>query len=142
MLPDRVWDRHANPKSGWTRLLAHPVLIAAIYTRKWRLFAAAVAFLVINPVLFSEPESAEEAWMSRVVRAEQRWTDAGEPLFGIGFPQVLNLVQVPVFCYNLYAAARRRPLGAVLSTAAAMGLKLWFVNELVKRTENGTEPAE
>lgn len=135
MLPDDAWARHSNPRSGWTRLLAYPVLILAVYARDRRLLAGTLGFLAVNPVLFAEPETESEAWMSRVVRAEQRWTDAGAPLFGIGFPQVLNLLQVPVFCYNVYAAARRRPLETAAATAATMALKLWFVHELVTETE-------
>ena len=133
VLPDDAWARHSNPKSGWSRLLAYPVLIVAIYARDRRLLAGTLAFLAVNPVLFPAPDAESDAWMARVVRAERRWTDAGNPLFGLGFPQVLNLLQVPVFAYNLYAAARRRPVGTVLATAATMALKLWFVNELVKR---------
>lgn len=136
MLPEGVWDRHSNPKSGWSRLLAYPVAILAIYGRRWRLLAATAVFLAVNPLLFAEPESETDAWMSRVVHAEQSWTDAGEPLFGVGFPQALNLLQVPVFCYNLYVAVRRRPVRTAVATAATMALKLWFVNELVSRTES------
>ena len=94
--------------------------------------------LAVTPVLFPEPETERDAWMSRVVRAEQRWTEAGQPLFGLGFPQVLNLLQVPVFCYNVYAAVRRRSVVTVAATAATMALKLWFAGELVTRTEAAT----
>ena len=137
MLPENVWERHSNPKSGWTRLAAYPVLVFALYARNWRLFLATVAFTALNPILFAAPESPSDDWMSRVVRAEREWTDAGNPLFGTGFPQVLNLLQLPVFCYNLYAAYRRYPLRTLLATIATMTLKLWFVAELVDRTAAG-----
>lgn len=141
MLPDDAWARHSNPRSGWTRLLAYPVLIVAIYARDRRLLAGTLGFLAVNPVLFSEPEAETDAWMSRVVRAEQCWTDAGNPLFGLGFPQVLNLLQVPVFAYNVYVAVKRRPVETAVATAGTMALKLWFVNELVKATENAARSA-
>ncbi|MDF9747020.1 DUF6653 family protein [Natrinema salsiterrestre] len=133
MLPDFVWDRHSNPKSGWTRLLAYPVLIAAGFTRRWRLLALTVAFLVCNPLLFPEPESESDDWMHTVVRAEQQWSDRGRPFIGLGFPQILNLLQLPVFASNIYAVYERRPVATVVTTAATMGLKLWFVAELVRR---------
>ncbi|WP_265109797.1 DUF6653 family protein [Halosolutus halophilus] len=135
MLPESVWDRHANPNSGWSRLATYPVLVFALYARKWWLLALTGLFVLVNPILFPEPdpETATDDWMFRVVRAEQQWTDDGNPLLGLGFPQVLNLVQVPVFCYNLYAAYRRQPVRTLLATIATMGLKLWFVAELVDR---------
>lgn len=133
MLPESVWRRHSNPKSGWSRLLSYPVLVFALYARKPRLLGATAAFVALNPVLFPEPESEPGDWMYRVVRAEEEWTAAGNPLVGLGYPQVLNLVQIPVFCYNVYAAYRRYPARTLLSTAATMALKLWFVSELVGR---------
>ena len=56
--PDRFWDRHSNPKSGWTRLLATPVLVFAIYGRKWLLAGLTVLFIAVNPILFPEPDEA------------------------------------------------------------------------------------
>jgi len=132
MLPDAVWERHANPLSGWSRLLAFPVLIVAIYTRKWLALAATVGFLAVNPLLFPAPEEEPDAWMYRVVRAEQHWTDADNSLFGTDFPQVLNVLQIPAFLLALGGALKRRPLATIVGTAATMALKLWFVNELVK----------
>lgn len=133
MLPDAVWNRHANPKSGWTRLLAYPVLVAAVYARNVPLLGATIAFLVVNPLLFPEPDPEEGDWMTDAVRAEQWWTETDRPLVGLGFPQVLNLLLVPVFAYNLIAAVRRRPVATVVTTVATMALKLWFVAELVVR---------
>jgi hypothetical protein len=34
-MDDRVWRRHANPWSGWTRVTALPLLVLAIWSRVW-----------------------------------------------------------------------------------------------------------
>lgn len=133
MLPDTAWERHSNPKSGWTRLLAYPALIVGIYTRKWVALGATLFFIAINPVLFSAPDEEPDDWMYRGVLAERQWSDRGKPFVGLGFPQVLSLVQIFAFLANLYAAYKRRPLATAATTVATMALKLWFVNELIKR---------
>jgi hypothetical protein len=138
LLPDAVWDRHANPLSGWSRLLATPVLFAAIYWRRPRLLLATVAFLVLNPVLFSPPdEDAADDFMYRVVRAEEAWDDTGNSVLALTYPQVLNVLNLGAAAYALVAAVRRRPLGTALGCAATMGLKLWYVGELVRRYDRG-----
>jgi hypothetical protein len=48
-----------------------PVLLYAVYHRRPRLLAAGIGFLLINPVLFPEPERTDN-WLSEVVLAE-RW---------------------------------------------------------------------
>ncbi|WP_435146166.1 DUF6653 family protein [Halobaculum sp. P14] len=132
-LEETFWQRHANPKSGWSRVLVLPVLLYAVYRQRWRLAVAAVAFTLLNPFLFSPPET-DDAWMTRVVLAERWWTaesDAG--LFDASYPNVLNLLNVPASGYALVAAARRRPIRAAAAGAASMLLKFWYVAELVRR---------
>lgn len=141
MLPDWVWARHSNPKSGWSRLLAYPVLILAVYARRWTLLGATVVFLLVNPLLFSEPESETDDWMYRAVRAERQWSE-GNSFVGLRFPAVLNLVQIPVVGYNLYVTYERRAVETLVSTGAVMVLKLWFVNELVKRYDRSKSTPE
>jgi carbon monoxide dehydrogenase subunit G len=132
-LPDGFWNRHSNPKSGWSRMLLMPLLAAAVYARRPRLLLATVAFAVLNPLLFPEPEEPPTGdFMYRVVRAEEAWTREGRPLFGPGYPEVLNGLNVAATLYTVYAAAKRRPAGTVLATAASMGLKLLFVAEVVR----------
>jgi hypothetical protein len=133
MLPDTVWRRHSNPKSGWTRLLAYPALILGIYTRKWLALGVTLVFVAVNPVLFSEPEEEPDDWMYRGVLAERQWSERGKPFVGLGFPQVISLLQIGAFAGNLYAAYKRKPLATALGTVVTMALKLWFVNELIKR---------
>ena len=132
-LEDAFWARHSNPWSGWSRVAVSPALAYAIYRRNWRLLAAAVAFTVVNPVLFPRPERTDN-WMSRGVLAEREWIESGNGTVGTDYPNVLNLLSAPAWLYALYAAFRRRPLGTAVATAASMALKLWWVGAISRRT--------
>ncbi len=132
-MTETFWRRHSNPKSGWSRTLTLPVLLYAVYRRDGRLFAAVVAFAVLNPVLFSPPET-DDAWMTRVVLAERWWTaEMGRGLLDASYPNVLNLFTSLATGYALLAAWRRRPVRAALAGAGSMGLKFWYVGALVRR---------
>ena len=125
------WERHTNPKSGWSRLLITPALLYAIYHRNPRLAAASIGYAVINPVLFSPPKETD-AWMSRVVLAEQWWTqDHG--VIGLGYPNVLNVCNLGATAYAVVAAAGKQPVRTAGAGAASMLLKLWYVAALVRR---------
>ncbi|WP_321166987.1 DUF6653 family protein [Halopenitus persicus] len=106
---ETFWNRHSNPKSGWSRMLVSPVLLYAVYQRRWRLAGAVVVFTVVNPVLFGPPAD-DQAWMTRVVLAERWWTmEHGQPVFELSYPNVLNVLNIPVAGYAFIAAYRRRP---------------------------------
>lgn len=139
-IPDHVeeefWNRHSNPKSGWSRTLLMPALLYGIYHRKWRFVGAALLFTLINPVLFSPPED-DEAWMTRVVLAERWWTrERKESLFDYSYPNGLNLLNIPVSIYALVAAYRRQPVRAGSAGLVSMGLKFWYVGALVRRYDS------
>lgn len=136
---DAFWERHASPWSAGTRVLASPVLMYAVYRRKRRLLAATLAFLVVNPVLFPRPGRTDN-WLSRGVLAEREWIRAGNPTVGRDYPDVLNLLAAPTWLLAVYAAVRRRPIATVLATAAAMALKLWWIEEITRRTEDVAVP--
>ena len=126
------WERHANPRSGWSRTVTLPAVVYAVHERRWRLLVAAVLFALLNPVLFSKPDDAE-AWMTKVVLAERRWRESGDDL---GALQALNVANVPVTLYAFYAAYRRDTGGATVATALSMTLKFAFVAALVRRYED------
>ncbi|MDS0258331.1 hypothetical protein NDI56_02775 [Haloarcula sp. S1CR25-12] len=146
MVPDRpddaspldryFWARHANPKSGWSRVATMPLLMACIYRRNWRGLALTLAFVLLNPVLFSPPED-DSAWMTRVVYGERLWTR--ESHGWLSYPEILNVGNGLAVAYALYAAVRQRPAETALATALSMTLKLWFVSEMVHRYENRAE---
>jgi hypothetical protein len=122
------WQRHANPWSGWTRVLAYPLLMLGVYRRDGRLLAGTTLFVLLNPVLFPAVDS-DEAWMSRVVLGERLWLSEGRKT---SLVNLLNVANVPVSLYAVYAAYRRRPVRTALATAGSMLLKFLFVNEMVK----------
>ena len=142
---ETFWRRHANPKSGWSRTLALPVILYAVYRRDRRFLLAALAFTALNPLLFSPPES-EDAWMTRVVLAERWWTDElGRSVFGLSYPGVLNTANLATAGYAVLSAYRRRPRRTAVAGAATMALKFWFVAALVRRYDDraasaGTDP--
>lgn len=127
-LKNAVWERHANPLSGWSRVLTLPVLMYGIYARRPRVVAAALGFTVVNPVLFSPPENAD-AWMTRVVLGERmyyRHREGRRPV------DLLNYVNGPVTAYAVYSAYRQRPVRTVLFTGVGMATKFLFVGYVAR----------
>ncbi len=132
---ENMWARHSNPKSGWSRMAAGFVAVGALYHRQWKLLGATLLFLLINPVLFREPSEELDNWMHKVVRAEERWTDDGYRLIGLGYPQILNTVSIPIGLYGLYAAYKRNPVSTLVFTLVSQGLNQWCLKEIIEYYE-------
>lgn len=127
-LADWVWERHANPWSGWSRVVTLPILMYGIYARKPRVVAAVLVFTVVNPVLFAPPDD-DEAWMTQVVLGERlyyRHRDGRRPI------DLLNYVNGPVTAYAVVAAYRRQALRTALFTALSMATKVLFVGYVAR----------
>lgn len=133
---DDVWARHSNPKSGWSRLLSWPVFVVALYYRKWWLMALTTLFVAVNPILFREPVEESDDWMYKVVRAEERWTNDGHRLLGLGYPQILNTLSVPAMVYGLYAAYKRKPVSAAMFTLASQVLNQYCMKVIIGHYED------
>ncbi|WP_083898785.1 DUF6653 family protein [Natronococcus jeotgali] len=130
---ETFWERHSNPKSGWSRVLVLPVLLYAVYHRSWKLAVSTVVFTAINPLLFSSPES-NDAWMTQVVLAERWWTEEQkQSVIGVSYPNILNLLNIPVTGYSFVSAYRKQPIRATLGGLTSMMLKFWYVRSLVRR---------
>jgi hypothetical protein len=132
LFPERFWARHANPWSVRTRFLIGPLLFVALYGRRWWLLAATLVFTAVNPVLFPAPERTD-SWESQAVLAEQWWFGEGHRTFETTYPGLINYVSAPAFVLSLVAAFARKPALAGASMALSMGLKVVFVNELVRQ---------
>ncbi len=137
LLPERFeawfWARHSNPKSGWTRVPTGPVVVYALYRRDWRLLCAALVWTVVNPFLFAAPGN-EDAWMTRAVLAERWWIrEESNRTTGFDGANAYNTGAAIAAVFAVYAAWRRRPAGATLGAALLVGLKLWWLELLVRR---------
>ena len=77
-MDDEVWERHANPYSGWSRVPVLSLLALAIWSRVWLGWWALVPIILIfvwiwfNPRLFPAPKSTDN-WMSKGVLGERVW---------------------------------------------------------------------
>lgn len=139
---ERLWRRHSNPKSGWSRTVLMPALLFAVYHRNWRLAGAALLFTVLNPILFAPPEN-DNAWMTRVVLAERWWTrEQQEGIFDFTYPNGLNLLNIPISVYAFVAAYRRQPVQASVAGVLSMALKFWYVGALVHQYDTANERAD
>lgn len=105
----------------------------AIYRRDRRLVLATTAYVAVNPVLFPPPRRTD-SYLSRIVLAERAWLADGNGTVGTGYPNVLNLCNVPVSLYALASAVRRDPVGTVVGTLGVMALKLWWTDAVLRET--------
>jgi hypothetical protein len=138
-MSDAVWQRHANPISGWSRVPVLPLLALGIWSRVWLGWWALlpiVAVLIwtwLNPRIFPVPNSIDN-WMSKGVLGERvllnrskepipfhhaRMATILNVLAGVGLiPFVVGLVQL-----NVWAT--------VAGTSVMMIAKLWFLDRMV-----------
>ena len=133
------WDRQANPYSGRAQLATGPLLVYAFYCRNWKLLGATLVFALASPAVFPEREVDSDSWFTRASRASESSLAAGTPVFGREWPGVLNVATALTFLYTLAAARRQRPVGTAVGTALFMGLKLWYLDELVREYDRREE---
>lgn len=137
-MSDRVWRRHANPWSGWTRLSALPLLALAGWSRVWigwwslPALGAAAAWIWLNPRVFPEPVRLD-AWMSRGVMGERILLGHRDevPSGHRTAATVLAWLSVPGAALMAWGVAALWWEGAVLGTLLAMLPKLWFLDRMV-----------
>lgn len=75
-MDERVWERHANPWSVWSRFATFPLLMLAIWSWHWIGWIALLPvallalWLWLNPRVFPPPASTQ-SWASRAVLGER-----------------------------------------------------------------------
>lgn len=149
-MDDRTWARHANPLSGWTRVVILPLLALTIWLRAplgpwiWAVLALLILWTWLNPRVFPEPASLD-SWMSRGVLGERLWLARKAVPIPVGHARaavVLNTVAglglVPLI-FGLW----RYDLGLTLTgLSLTMGCKLWFLDRMVWLHADMTRRAE
>lgn len=138
-MDDAVWERHANPYSGWSRVPVLPLLALAIWSRVWigwwSLAPIALIFLWIwlNPRLFSAPVSTDN-WMSKGVMGERVWLNRKKVPIPVHHERVTALLNMLAglglipFAYGLY---QLNEWMVIAGTVIMMIAKLWFLDRMV-----------
>ena len=91
------WMRHANPWSVWVRFAVLPLLALAVWSRVWigwwsvLAVAAALVFMVVEPLLFPVPRSTR-TWASKGVLGERVWAERTT----VAVPEQFATSRVPV----------------------------------------------
>ncbi len=132
----RVWKRHSNPWSVWTRILSYPLVYVPVWNRSWKQGAAVAAWFAANPVLFPEAEG-DEPWATRGVLGEELWT-AERPR---DLSMLINTASAAFFAGGLLATYRRRFWPMMLGAGAALLLKLWYIDRMVFYNEQHRDAA-
>jgi hypothetical protein len=120
-LTRKVFEHHSNPWSAWTRLLSTPLVLVPFWTRSWRHGALVGAWLLLNPIVFSEPKD-DSAWATRAMLGEEMWI-AKRPL---DKAMAVNVAASAFGIGGVVGALKRRPLPAVLCTASEVVLLLLY----------------
>ena len=134
---ERLWKRHSNPWSVWTRILSYPLVYVPFWNRNWKQGAAVAAWFAANPVLFPETKS-DESWATRGVLGEQLWT-AERPR---DLSTLINSVSAAFFAGGLLATYRRRFWPMAFCAVVALLLKLWYIDRMTFYYERHRRPTD
>jgi len=124
----KIWKRHTNPLSGWTRVMAFFLIPILIWFQNWYLLIGLLIFFAINPILFPEPKSKNN-WMSKSILGEELWTKKG--VLQKDFPTILNLFNGLFFFVLIYGAYKNLLGITVFSTIISSVFKLWYLDRMV-----------
>jgi len=143
LMNDETWQRHANPLSGYSRMLTLPMLVLLLWKRRslggWTWVG--LLFLMIwnwwNPRAFPRPKQTNN-WMSKAVLGERIWLQRGQlqvppPLTkGIERWILLSASGMPFLIHGLW---RFRPGSTGIGMVLIYLGKLLFLNRMVKLTD-------
>ena len=134
ILSDRMWERHTNPWSGWTRVLIMPVLAYGLYTHNWWVLVGTAIWAVINPMVFPKSDRIDN-WMSKGVIGERIYY-ANNKKFKRDLPTFLNALNIPVFAAFIYYGWRQELVPLILAGLLTMTLKFWFIDRMARLAED------
>ena len=102
IMKDETWYRHANPWSGWSRILSQPILYVPIWflqdfianpVQNWYVilgFILVAVWYAINPLIFPKPKNYDN-WISKGVLGEKAWTTLGVKDINFAFGVVIAI---------------------------------------------------
>lgn len=130
ILSEHTWERHANPWSGWTRVLSMPALAIGLYLHNFWVLGGVIVWLIVNPMLFTKPKSVDN-WMSKGVLGERLYYSDGKK-FKKDLPTLLNVLNIPTFAAFLYFSWQQEVMAMLLAGLLAMTIKFWFIDRMVR----------
>jgi hypothetical protein len=153
-MDDDAWRRHANPWSGWTRIvLGAPLLTLALWSRAWlglgpslALTALVAGWIWLNPRAFPPPADYG-AWMSRAVPGERIWLMRARLDVPAHHRRAANALTVAAALFAvpwLWGLAVLDPWLTLGGLAGSVGAKMWFCDRMVwlHADLTGTRPGE
>ena len=138
-LDDERWARHANPWSGWTRmLLGLPLLCLAIWSRVWLDWwaivpiAAVGLWLFLNPRMHS-PAKDDRSWISKAVFGERLWTqraDTAIPNHHHAPVRLLNGISALGALFVVWGLVALDLQILLFGSVVSWGAKAWFLDRM------------
>ena len=136
-MSDRVWARHANPWSCYTRFSALPLLALAIWSRvwigpwAWLAVAVAILWVWVNPRAFPPPANLDN-WASRGVLGERVYLNRRDEVrahhkswaTGLAWASLPGGVVMGLGLWWLDV------WWSIFGTILTMGPKIWFVDRM------------
>lgn len=138
-MSEATWLRHANPWSGWTRVIIAPTLTLAIWSRVWLGWwclvpiGLVIAWTWINPRAFPPPANTDN-WMSKGVMGERVWLNRKAvpiPARHARMADILSFVAFIGVIPYVWGLVILDPWMTIAGLAVAMGAKLWFIDRMV-----------
>jgi hypothetical protein len=132
----KVFERHANPLSAWSRWGSTPLVLVPVWTRNWAHAVPVAAWMVANAVIFPKPEN-ERSWATRAMLGEEMWI-VDRPKDAA---MAVNAGSSVLLAAALIAARKRKLAPAVAATAGAMALTMIYWKQMVDYYET-RQPAD
>jgi len=138
-MTDEVWERHANPWSGWSRISIPPLFVVAVWSREWiGWWSVALVVLVCiwtwwNPRAFRKSDTLDN-WMSKGVFGERVWIarkDNPVPEHHRRMPHILAVVSGLGLLPLALGLWVLDPWPVITGLILVMGGKLWFLDRMV-----------
>ncbi|WP_216214320.1 DUF6653 family protein [Amycolatopsis aidingensis] len=137
-LRGKVFARHANPLSAWSRWLTTPLVLVPVWTRKWSHAGLVAAWMVANAVVFPPPKH-ERAFATRAMLGEELWITERPKDAAL----LVNTGGSVLLLAALVAARRHRAGAAAGAAAGSMALTMYYWKQMVEYRERAqAAPAE
>ena len=120
-LTRKVFERHSNPWSAWTRLLSIPLVFIPFWTRSWKHAFLVGGWMLLNPIAFPKPKD-DSAWATKAMLGEEMWV-AKRPL---DKAMALNVAASGFGIGGVVASFKRRLAPAALCTVLEVALLLFY----------------